>query len=66
MCAESIAYDLIACLVIASEQDSLDIFVCSYDSEKSLVCALHAPITSQCRRNSFWEGGGGNLHGGQN
>ena len=46
ICVVLIAYDFIACLVIALEQDSLDILVWSYDNEKSLVCALHPCITS--------------------
>ena len=42
MCAGSIAYDLIACRAIASDQDSLDIIGCSDDrNDRSLVCALN-------------------------
>ena len=42
VCAGSIAYDLIACRAIASDQDSLDIIGCSDDrNDKSLVCALN-------------------------
>ena len=42
VCAGSIAYDLIACWAIASNQDSLDIIGCSDDrNDKSLVCALN-------------------------
>ena len=40
--AVSIAYDLIACRAIASDQDSLDIIGCLDDrNDKSLVCALN-------------------------
>ena len=46
VCAGSIAYDLIACQAIASDQDSLDIIGCSDDrNNKSLVCA-ECPMTS--------------------
>ena len=47
VCAGSIANDLIACRVMASYEDSLDIFIWSnVCNNYLLVCALNAQITS--------------------